>query len=1192
MPKGRKKEQKQKTKENAMRKIIVIAILSLLALPSGAQRFFNLTSDEVAVDSVLPFFGYSVPLDGDFQDSVYTASILYPEFIDMTSTDLANYRRLSGEPLPALPEAAAEVAVSRRRGSLEVSFCPLVCRDGRYQILVSFMLRVDSRPLPRSVRRARAARAAAADRYAAHSVLAEGSWAKIRVPSTGIYELTDALIRQAGFTDLGRVRVFGYGGALQNERLEADDLVRLDDLKEVPQCIVGGRHLFHAQGPVSWSGNTTARRTRNPYSDYGYYFITQGDSLPLTVDSATFIGSFYPSADDYHSLYEVDGYSWYHGGRNLFDSEAIALGRSKTIVLANHSGATGGRLTVNISAGTVSTAEIRLNGAVLGQQTVTIGSYDKGNERSATYAVSGLLASDTVTVTTTAGGPVRLDFVSMAWDTPTPAPALTRSTFPVPAYVYNITNQDHHADANADMVIIIPTSQKLLAQAQRLKTFHEAHDSLSVRIVPADELYNEFSSGTPDANAYRRYLKMMYDRATGEADMPKFLLLFGDCVWDNRMLTTDTRSLSPDDYLLCFESENSFNEVSCYVDDGFFCLLDDGEGTNPQRTDKLDMAVGRFPVTTEADAKVMVDKTIAYATNQNAGSWENTIMFMGDDGNGNLHMRDVNDAAEDVANRYPGYLVKKVMWASYKREQTSTGNRYPGASEAIRRQQRQGALIMDYGGHGSENQISHEAVLMISDFASFSNQNLPLWITASCDIMPFDGTMPTIGETAVLNPNGGAVAFYGTTRTVYANLNKILNMAFLRRVLSLDDDGRPMTLGRAQMLAKNDMLTQTGGDRTTNKLQYSLLGDPALALNLPTLTVVADSINGVATASPEKPRLRAGAPVTVTGHVEGAPSFSGTVTMTVRDSRELVVCNDVDADADTVFTFYDRPKTLYSGSDSVRGGRFRLTFIVPKDINYANASGLINFYAVNTGHTLAANGSTDAFILGGSDLAGTDSIGPDVYCYLNSPTFTDGGDVNTTPYFVAQVSDPSGINTTGNGIGHDLQLVIDGSPQMTYTLNDNFSYDFGSYTSGSTYYSIPSLDPGDHRLQFRAWDILNNSTTSELRFRVVKGLEPTILSVAATANPASTTTTFIVGHDRMGTAMDVTLEVFDTSGRILWRHDETGVSGASPYTYTWDLTTASGFRLQTGVYLYRVRLCSDGSEQATKAKKLIVVGNN
>ena len=1170
------------------------AVLAALCLCTTmqAQRFFNLTSDEVRVDSVLPQFAYSVPLDGAWQDSVYTASILYPEFIDMTLQDVNNYRLLSSDSLPALPQLAQRIVLDRKRGALEVQFCPLVYREGRYQILVSFMLRVDARVQNRAVRRAAAlTRAtAASSRYAAHSVLATGAWAKIRVPSTGVYQLSESLIRQAGFTDLSKVRVYGYGGNLQNEVLRAKDLQELDDLREVPTCTVGGKRLFFARGPVSWSSNTAARRTRNPYSDYGYYFLTQTADAPAQVDSATFVSAFYPSADDYHSLYEADGYSWYHGGRNLFDRESTAVGSTRRVVIGNRSRSASGLLSVNISAGTVSQAQILLNDSVLGTLTVRLyGEFDKGNEASGTYRVAGLHATDTVKIRVLSGGPVRLDYVSMAWTDAAEAPRLSAVTA-VPEYVYRITNQDLHADGAADMVIIIPTSQKLLAQAQRLAAFHERHDSLRVRIVPADELYNEFSSGTPDANAYRRYLKMLYDRAETPADMPRHLLLFGDCVWDNRMLTNECRNFNPDDYLLCFESENSFNAVRCYVDDGFFCLLDDGEGGDPQSSDKLDMGVGRFPVTTAEEAKAMVDKTIGYATNSNAGAWQNVLMFMGDDGNRNLHMKDLDEAANDIAARYPDYLVKKVMWDAYTGETSAAGNSYPEVSSIVKQQQQAGALIMDYAGHGREDQISHEVVLKLSDFEHFTNKNLPLWITASCDIMPFDGTTPTIGEAAVLNPNGGAVAFFGTTRTVYADYNKLINMAFLRLVLSRPN-GKAMTLGEAQRQAKNLMIT-SDADRTTNKLQYSLLGDPALSLCLPFLSAVVDSINGVALSPSAPVKLRAGSKVRLSGHIEQASDFDGVVTAVVRDVRQLITCKqNASAETTKAFTFYDRPGTLYSGSDSVRQGRFSLSFAVPRDISYSDESGLINLYAVNTARTLTAHGTEDGFTLSGSDETAMDSVGPKIYCYLNTAQFQNGSAVNPTPYFVARLTDADGINASGSGIGHDMQLIIDGDASKTYTLNDHFQFDFGTYTSGSTYYNIPTLEPGRHTLLFRAWDVLNNPSTATLEFTVVKGLVPSIYSVDVSANPASTNTTFIVNHDFSGCTMDVSIDVFDMSGRLLWTHSERGVSSPGAYTIDWDLCQDGGSRLPTGVYLYRVRVASDGSAEASKARKLVVISN-
>ena len=1178
--------------------------LLMLAIPMEAQRFFNLTSPEVRVDSVLPQFVCSYPLQGAYQDSLYTVEVKYPEYVDMTPADIANYNRLSGAALPQQVSISQEVVTCRKQAMLRVSFSPLVFRNNRYQILVSFMLDVKAHALSRCQRKARQdmsmSRTADASIYAAHSVLASGKWAKVRVSETGIHQLTEQVVRQAGFSNINKVKIYGYGGNLQNDALYSSDLRNYDDLHEVPQCVVDGKHYFYALGPVSWSDTNSAHRTRNPYSDYGYYFITQTDEEPEVWDSTQFVGFYYPMPTDYHSLYEVDGYSWYHGGRNLYDPTLLNVGQKQQVVITNHTGDSRGNLTVALSSSGDCTVQVSKGARELGTITLSMknvvnSSYAKGLDGSSTFFVGDLSERDTITIQPVSGSPVRLDYMSMAWYQPIPLKEWG-SQMPAAQYVYGITNQDHHADGAADMVIIIPASQKLLKQAQKLKDFHETRDGLRVTIVPADELYNEFSSGTPDANAYRRYLRMLTDKAATEADMPKYLLLFGDCVWDNRMLTQDCRNLNPDDYLLCYESENSFSAIYCYVSDSWMGILGEGAGSHPER-ELQDVAVGRFPVTTAAEAKILVDKTINYATNANAGAWQNTLMFMGDDGNNNLHMTDANDVADDVASHYPNYLVKKVMWDAYTRQTSSTGNTYPEVEKIVKQQQANGALIMDYAGHGSANQMSHENVLRLTDFEAFRNTNLPLWVTASCDIMPFDGTEATIGEAALLNEKGGAVAFYGTTRTVFAEKNKFINRAFLRRVLS-QKGGKPITIGEAHRLAQNDVMT--GGissqetDVSENHLQYSLLGDPALALNQPTYQVVVDSINGISTERTDTMAvLKAGSIARIAGHIQQQPDFRGVVTATVRDNLELITCKlnergSQDA-PDAPFTYYDRQKMLYNGSDSVRNGKFAFSFAVPKDINYSDATGLVNLYAVSTDKTLRANGSCDRFKVGGSSEMQNDSIGPSIYCYLNSTAFQDGGNVNSTPFFVAQLSDKDGINAAGSGIGHDLQLVIDGDVAKTYVLNDNFSYDFGSYTSGSTYYGIPELEPGKHQLTFRAWDIQNNSSVVKLHFNVVKGLSPTIFDVGVTENPSKTSTTFIISHDRTETDMNVVVELFDTSGRQLWRHAENGVSASSTYTIPWDLTIDGGRPLGTGVYLYRVKVSTDGSSYASKTKKLIVL---
>jgi hypothetical protein len=272
----------------------------------------------------------------------------------------------------------------------------------------------------------------------------------------------------------------------------------------------------------------------------------------------------------------------------------------------------------------------------------------------------------------------------------------------------------------------------------------------------------------------------------------------------------------------------------------------------------------------------------------------------------------------------------------------------------------------------------------------------------------------------------------------------------------------------------------------------------------------------------------------------------------------------------------------------VKDGAFEFTFAVPKDISYADAPGLLTLYAVNSAKTIEAHGENDNFQMGGSQLSVDDGIGPSIYCYLNSSSFTNGDVVNSTPYFYAELEDKDGINASGNGIGHDMELVIDGELMRTYNLNDYFFYDFGNYQRGSVGFSIPALPEGPHKLLFRAWDVLNNSSTAELTFSVGKGSSVQISDVSCTRNPASSSTTFIINHNRAGSEIDVELDIYDTSGRLLWKHTESSVATDNTYTVDWDLTVDGGRRLQTGVYLYRVTVSCEGSKHVSEARKIIV----
>lgn len=412
----------------------------------------------------------------------------------MSDADIRQYQQITKEGLPRLPKISQQISISRKKASLEVSLIPLVYRNKKYQKLVSFMLKVKPKAINK---KGGYRRAADGNRYADHSVLQEGTWVKIRIPQTGIYQLSTDFIQKAGFTNTSKVKIYGYGGGMQPEKLTADYLMETDDLQELPTCNVGGRRLFYAVGPVTCNDNH--QRIRNPYSNYGYYFLTENDDEPLTISQEDFLATYYPLEDDYNTLYEVDDFAWYQGGRNLYDATVLSASTNNDYTLSSSGNTTKGTVTVVVSANQATTVAVSLNDQSVGSITIpSCGTYDAMRATQKTFNVDNLQKNNKIRIQpSNSGATVRLDYISLYCESPKDAPNLSSGSFSIPEIVGMIANQDHHADDFIDMLIVIPASGELAQQAERLKTIHETNDNLRVRIIPADELYNEFSSGTP-----------------------------------------------------------------------------------------------------------------------------------------------------------------------------------------------------------------------------------------------------------------------------------------------------------------------------------------------------------------------------------------------------------------------------------------------------------------------------------------------------------------------------------------------------------------------------------------------------------------------------------------------------------------------------------------------------------------------
>ncbi len=1239
----------------------------------GEGKFITIPTESLADNSATPIYSTQINVGANYTNTEFTVKAEYPEFERLNAQDsewLAKSKANISEEI----NIECNTTIERKQGVLDISFYPYVKRNGTYYRLKTCKLAVYRNVLAAS--RSTRATSATSNRYASHSVLATGKWVKIRVEKEGVYQLTKSFLSSAGFSNPDKVKLYGYGGLMQDSVITySGDNKNYDDLEEVPLYRNGSKILFYANGTTKWRYvRNKWRHINNPYSSYSYFFLTEGDN-PLSMQDAEAT----TSTDEprttipWHSLYEEDAYSWYSGGQQFYDSYDFANGNTKSFSVAAPEIDTNEQQFVSISfsasdasSATIVTSEV--NSATLGNMSIPLLNNtnlgEQGNKARVlekTYQTSALGTSNSVRFTTTSGHSARLDYIRLNYtrklNLSTPYFELcdpshsgagnyaissadnntrvwrlgiagrpqqnitgnlsggtlnvtlpqsaeryivvnTAETFPTPTMVEKLKNQDLHGDSVFDMIIIVPTSGKLTTQAKRLAAAHEAHDNLRVKIVEADKIYNEFSSGTPDAIAYRKYAKMFYDRATTTADMPRYMLLFGDAAWDNRMITKEWASQSPNDYLLCYESWNSINEINCYVTDDFFTYLDDGEGKT-MASEKPDIAIGRFPVHTEAEAKIMVDKTIKYMYNNNVGSWKNLICIMGDDDKtSNSLMSDAEKIAKQIETEHTEYNVRRVYWDAYTVVKTATGNSYPEITKQLKSYMTNGALIMNYTGHGAPGSISHEKVLLLNDFKENKTNNPSVWITSSCEIIPFDSQEETIGECAVLNENGGSVAFIGATRSVYSTRNLYLNTQ-LSKYLLTEEDGKLMTMGEALMKAKCALVTSTSTsdqtDYTINKMKYILAGDPALRLAAPVGKIVIDSINGKK-ANGAAINLAAGSVAQVVGHVtsqKGATlnDFNGVVTSTVYDKLEKITCHDNAGNGQTPYEFYNRTRRLFDGTDSVRNGRFKFEFPVSIDASYSTETCLMSLYAVSNDRATECHGMNNNFAINTSGELKNDSTGPALFVYLNNPDFRDGDKTNTTPYFVAILSDSDGINATGSGVGHDIELIIDGNAATTYVLNDYFQNNFGTYTSGSVRYSIPELEPGNHRLVFRAWDMLGNSSSTSLNFVAVRNLKPNILDITCNPNPATETAVFNISYDRPLTDVKFTVRVYDSYGQIVWQTTTNGESDYGHFPITWNLTNSAGARVGGGVYLYRVSVSEGNGASSSKTKKLIILNN-
>lgn len=764
-----------------------------------------------------------------------------------------------------------------------------------------------------------------------------------------------------------------------------------------------------------------------------------------------------------------------------------------------------------------------------------------------------------------------------------------------------IPNQNLHAILQADFVIV--THPLFLAEAQRIANIHQQYDTLTYAIATTQEVYNEFSSGTPDIGGIRDFVKMLYKRPTDPKLSTKYLLLLGDGSYKNKDINASgNTALIPS-----YQTDNSTSFTNSFITDDYFGMMDDSEG-DLVANDLVDIGVGRFPVKNKAEAIAVTNKIDHYykrnfgfdvnavesscviaENNYPQGDWRNWVCFVGDDEDNNEHVNQANSLANKVYNGNKYYNVDKIFLDSYVQYSTPGGDRYPDAVNDLNRRIDKGALIINYTGHGGELGLAEERIVEVSQILGWTNKNnLPLMVTATCEFSRFDDPDRTsAGEYCLLNENGGAIGLMTTVRLAFSGLNFILNNAFYTHALNPMANGKMPHIGDLYKLTKRDI------GFSHQYMNFVILGDPALKLAYPEQRVFTSTINSQVLTPTSSDTLSALSLVHITGFVgdkngNKLTNFNGVVYPTVFD-KETTVSTLGNDPSSYAIPFLLQKNIIYKGKSQVINGDFTFSFLVPVDISYNFGKGKISYYAHNGIND--ANGYYDKLVIGGSNSnAIPDNQGPTISLFMNDEKFISGGTTNESPKVFAKISDISGINTIGTGIGHDIVAILDENTKNAIVLNDYYVSDLNTYQSGKINYPLNELTEGKHTLSLKVWDVQNNSSSTFTDFVVSSQAELALTHILNYPNPFTTKTKFFIEHNQCCTSLKVLIQVYTISGKVVKSINQTiNNEGFRFDGIEWDGKDEFGDKLARGVYIYRVSVTDGAKKKADKIEKLVIL---
>ena len=745
-----------------------------------------------------------------------------------------------------------------------------------------------------------------------------------------------------------------------------------------------------------------------------------------------------------------------------------------------------------------------------------------------------------------------------------------------------IPNQDLHSIVDADMLII--TAPQLLEAAQELADFHAENDGLMSIVVDVTEIYNEFGKGTPDPSGIRDFIRMVYRRSAGNL---KYVTLFGRASFDFRDLMGYDLNRVP-----CYESKAQPYRETDFGTDDYFGIMGDDEGLGCRG--RVDIGVGRLPVTTMSEAETMLLKIKHYSDiSSTNGDWKINHLFLSDeDSKAYVENNETYERIMDTAE--PALYVNKVYCGAYQKVSTSSGMRYPQVNVDVVEAIENGLLSFTYTGHGGVKALAEERIFGVSEIATLNNfDRMPFVFTATCEFSKYDNPLLlSAGEQLFLHPNGGAIAMLTTVRPTFGIYNVKIGKALTSVMYNRDDDGKPLRLGDIVRMAKAniDNFPSSIDISTSNNISHVLFGDPALRLAIPEGKVNALTINGQPVNDNEI-ALHAMSMVNLEGEIrtaQGQPDtqFNGELWVRFFDQKTKM---DVSYDGGAMTVQYHKD-LLYRGRATVRNGRFSVSFQLPKDIKPDHGTPRLCFYAYDSIHGRDAMGYFDDLTIGGIDpVAVADDEGPKIDFYWNSPEFVNGSEVEPQGVLYVDLYDAQGIYHYDFSLGRNIMMNSNLNTYNNLVLNDCYQPALDDFRRGRVVLPVSDLEPGTYTFTIKVWDMQDNPSEASLWLVVGKSPDAFLAQVCNFPNPFSDETYFTFAHYGEEGKFDVTIELFDVLGRkvaVLEKNVVANNHGSEPIR--WDGRNAQGVSLPTGLYFYRFTITDETGYSRTVSQRVMI----